>query len=92
MISTPVLKPALFIAALALPTLTYAQEGQMDFARLASALNMTEAQVQNCIPGDATPGKRLSRSQRTVVIDCFKAANPNLTNNDIRNALMSMRP
>ncbi|MEX0369073.1 MAG: hypothetical protein AB3N09_00480 [Tateyamaria sp.] len=87
-----VLKPVCILAAFSIPTLAMAQDGQMDFARLAAALNMTEGQVQNCIPTDAVPGQRLSRSQRTVVIECFKTANPSLTNGDIRDAMMALRP
>lgn len=84
-------KPLCIAAMLVLPSLAHAQSGQMDFSRLASALNLTEDQVQSCIPTDAVPGQRLSRSQRNGVIDCFKTANPSLTNGDIRNAMMSLR-
>ncbi|APX10917.1 hypothetical protein [Tateyamaria omphalii] len=87
-----VLPPLTIFAAIWLPSLAAAQEGQLDFAKLAAGLNLTEEQVQNCIPADAVPGQRLSRAQRGTVMDCFKAANPALTNGDIRNAMMALRP
>ncbi|WP_147114637.1 hypothetical protein [Tateyamaria sp. syn59] len=87
-----VLHPATIFAAIWLPSLATAQDAQLDFAKLAAGLNLTEEQVQNCIPAGAQPGQKLSRTQRGAVVDCFRTANPSLTNGDIRNAMMALRP
>ncbi|MEL6565735.1 MAG: hypothetical protein AAF822_05225 [Pseudomonadota bacterium] len=60
-------------------------------AAAANALGITEAQFIDCMPANATPGERLPQSERRKVVDCFKAANPSLTNSKIRSALMDLR-
>ena len=62
-----------------------------DPAKLASALGITEAQLMNCLPDNATPGQRLPRDQRAAVAQCFQKANPDLTPKSIRAAMQRMQ-
>ena len=59
-------------------------------AAAANALGITQDQLVNCIPANATPGERLPQSERRKVFDCFKAANPDLTPSTIRSAMQGL--
>ena len=78
------------IAALVMPLSAHAQDPAMR-AAAANALGLTEDQFVNCMPAGASPGQRLSQSQRRQVVACFKAATPSLTNSRIRSAMQDLR-
>ena len=85
-----VFKSATIVATFLVPQCAEAQD-TAHRAAAAKALGITETQFADCMPDDATPGERLSQRERRQVIDCFKAANPSLTNSKIRSAMMSLR-
>lgn len=89
------LKSLTIVAAICLPTLADAQGGGQggppDLAKLASDLGITEDQARGCLPANPTPGQRPSESERAAMVNCFKAANPNLTDDDLRNAMAPPR-
>ncbi|WP_299623019.1 hypothetical protein [uncultured Tateyamaria sp.] len=84
--------PLTLIAFVALPTFAFAQNTAPDVAKMANALNITQAEAQSCLPASLAAGKRPSRSERTATMACFKTANPNLTDGEIRSILRDMRP
>lgn len=81
------------LAAICLPTLAATQQQpRPDIGALAAGLHISEDQVRNCLPTDPGQGQRPSRSEREAVVNCFKAANPNLTDDDVRSAMQATRP
>ena len=84
------LTPFTIIAILVMPLSAQAQDPAMR-AAVADALGLTEDQFISCMPAGATPGQRLSQSQRRQVVDCFKTATPALTNSKIRSAMQDLR-
>lgn len=83
-------KPFTIVAMIVTPICADAQDGAR-VAAAANALDITEAQFVACIPASATPGERLPQSERRKVLNCLKAANPSLTNGDIRTAMQSLQ-
>ncbi|MBT0956396.1 hypothetical protein IV417_03275 [Alphaproteobacteria bacterium KMM 3653] len=95
-LSSTLRAPLMIAAALTLlPLSALAQQGGRppapDFGPMAKALNVSESQIENCLPRPER-GKEPTRPDAASVLDCLKASNADLTREQVAGALQDFAP
>ena len=83
-------KTLTIVTALVVPLCAEAQDGTR-LAAAAEKLGITQDEFMACLPESALQGQRPPQSERRKVLSCLKAANPGLTNSDIRSAMQDLQ-